>query len=145
MHNQGVTSFFLPCVSTCHPHDLHDLYVYMYVYIYVHTYVYHACMHVSMSSCVHAFMCSCPKRIHILRKKIAQLRTYVHSFHIHTFIHKYTHAYRYCAQAGESLVSIAESFSTDWLQIWAANAHLHNPHKLAGRHCVIFKGCDSAL
>ena len=38
---------------------------------------------------------------------------------------------RYCAQAGESLQAIGESFSTDWLQLWGANAHLHNPHKLA--------------
>uniref|UniRef100_A0A7S1HLK0 LysM domain-containing protein n=1 Tax=Hemiselmis andersenii TaxID=464988 RepID=A0A7S1HLK0_HEMAN len=38
---------------------------------------------------------------------------------------------RYCAQAGESLMAIAESFQTDWLQLWGANAHLHNPHKLS--------------
>lgn len=38
---------------------------------------------------------------------------------------------RYCAQAGESLQAIGESFSTDWLQLWGANAHLHNPHRLA--------------
>jgi hypothetical protein len=35
---------------------------------------------------------------------------------------------RYCAQAGETLQSLADSFYTDWLQIWAANTHLTNPH-----------------
>ena len=30
---------------------------------------------------------------------------------------------RYCAQPGETMQSLAESFQTDWLQLWGANAH----------------------
>jgi len=35
---------------------------------------------------------------------------------------------RYCAQQGETLQSLAESYHTDWLQIWAASTHLTNPN-----------------
>ena len=38
---------------------------------------------------------------------------------------------RYCAQAGESLSAIATGYGTDWLQLWGANPHLSNPHRLA--------------
>ena len=30
---------------------------------------------------------------------------------------------RYCAQPGETMQSLADSFQTDWLQLWGANAH----------------------
>lgn len=35
---------------------------------------------------------------------------------------------RYCAQQGQTLQAVAESYYTDWLQIWAANTHLPNPN-----------------
>ena len=36
---------------------------------------------------------------------------------------------RYCAQQGESLKSLAESYFTDWLQLWAANTNMNNPYE----------------
>lgn len=39
---------------------------------------------------------------------------------------------RYCVQPGESLEGVARTFSTDWLQLFSANSHIHTPQHLAG-------------
>jgi len=43
---------------------------------------------------------------------------------------------RYCAQVGETLHSLADSFGTDWLQLWSANPQLEDPGKLSLYHLL---------
>lgn len=37
---------------------------------------------------------------------------------------------KYCIAGGESMMSIADRFKTDWLQIWGSNVHISNPDGL---------------
>ena len=46
---------------------------------------------------------------------------------------------RYCAQKGHGLESAAESYYTDWLQLWAANTGMDNPYDLK-EHQVVNMG-----
>jgi len=43
---------------------------------------------------------------------------------------------RYCAQEGDSLKSLAESYFTDWLQLWAANTDMSNPYQFKRNQLV---------
>ena len=36
-----------------------------------------------------------------------------------------------CVQNGDTLVSLARDYRTDWLQLWGANTHIGNPNRLA--------------
>jgi len=36
-----------------------------------------------------------------------------------------------CVQNGDTLVSLARDYKTDWLQLWGANPHIANPNRLA--------------
>ena len=47
-------------------------------------------------------------------------------------------------QPGEGLSDVARSFNTDWLQLYSANAHLTNPHKVIHplMRCMIVRPCN---
>ena len=35
-----------------------------------------------------------------------------------------------CVKAGDTLLSLAQDYKTDWLQLWGANVNVGNPNKL---------------
>jgi len=52
-----------------------------------------------------------------------------------------------CVQNGDTLVSLARDYRTDWLQLWGANTHIGNPNRLAnpGEQEVITLGPTHAI